>query len=48
MKISYAVTVCDEYVEIQKLLSFLLLNKRDEDEIVVQQDMGKGKVLAPL
>lgn len=47
MKISYAVTVCDEYVEIQKLLSFLLLNKRDEDEIVVQQDMGKGKVLAP-
>ena len=30
MKISYAVTVCDEFVEIQKLLSLLLKNKRKD------------------
>lgn len=39
MKISYAITVNDEIEEIQRLLSFLLLNKREEDEIVVQQDI---------
>jgi len=38
MKISYAVTVCNEFDEIQRLISFLLENKREEDEIVVQQD----------
>jgi hypothetical protein len=35
MKISYAITVCDEAVEIQRLISFLLEFKRVEDEIVV-------------
>ena len=35
MKISYAITVCNEFVEIQNLVSFLLENKRTEDEIVV-------------
>ena len=35
MKISYAITVCNEAVEIQRLISFLLENKRSEDEVVV-------------
>lgn len=40
--ISYAVTVCKEFVEIQKLISFLLDNKRAEDEIVVLYDSTNG------
>ena len=28
MKISYAITVCNEFVEIQNLVRFLLENKR--------------------
>ena len=35
MKISYAITVCNEFIEIQRLLGFLLENKRDQDEIVI-------------
>lgn len=42
MKISYAITVCNEIVEIQKLLSFLILNGREEDEIVVLFDKQAG------
>ncbi len=42
MKISYAITVCNEFVEIQNLISFLLENKRSEDEIVVLYDGGNG------
>jgi len=42
MKISYAITVCNEYEEIQKLLSTLLLNIREEDEIVVLFDKKGG------
>ena len=42
MKISYAITVCDEFIEIQKLINFLLKNKRPEDEIVVLYDINKG------
>jgi len=42
MKISYAVTVCNELVEIQKLIPFLLKNKRSEDEIVVLFDSENG------
>ena len=38
MKISYAITVCNEVEEIKKLISFLLKHKREEDEIIVQQD----------
>ena len=38
MKISYAITVCNEIEEIKRLIPFLLEHKRDEDEIVVQQD----------
>jgi glycosyltransferase involved in cell wall biosynthesis len=39
MKISYAITVCNEREEIERLISFLLKHKREEDEIVVQQDL---------
>tara|TARA_R100001015_G_scaffold19071_2_gene14518 strand:- start:828 stop:1451 length:624 start_codon:yes stop_codon:yes gene_type:complete len=42
MTISYAITVCNEFVEIQKLISFLLQHKRDEDEIVVLYDEVNG------
>jgi len=38
MKISYAITVCNEIEEIKRLIPFLLKHKREEDEIVVQQD----------
>lgn len=39
MKISYAVTVCNEFIEIQRLITFLLQHKRPQDEIVVQMDL---------
>ena len=42
MKISYAIPVCNEFVEIQQLVSFLLENKRSEDEIVVLYDSKNG------
>ena len=42
MKISYAITVCNEFVEIQKLIPFLLKHKRYEDEIVVLYDSKNG------
>ena len=38
MKISYAVTVCNEHKEIEKLLAFLFENKRTQDQVVVQMD----------
>lgn len=41
MKISYAVTVCNEFLEIQRLITFLLENKRLQDEIVVQMDLSQ-------
>jgi len=44
MKISYAIPVCNEIVEIQRLLGFLLENKRQEDEIVVLYDSINGSV----
>ena len=44
MKISYAVTVCNEFLEIQRLLKFLLENKRIQDEIVVLYDGKNGDV----
>lgn len=46
MKISYAITVKDELLEIRCLLSSLLEHKRQEDEIVIYWDnKGSGKVL---
>jgi glycosyltransferase involved in cell wall biosynthesis len=44
MKISYAITVCNEFIEIQQLLSFLLDKKRPQDEIVVQMDLSKDDI----
>ena len=47
MKISYAIPVCNEIKEIERLLEFLIKNKRDEDEIVVviDEDNGTQEVL---
>lgn len=42
MKISYAITVCNELVEIQRLLPFLIENKREVDEIVIFYDTNNG------
>jgi hypothetical protein len=42
MKISYAITVCNELEEIKQLLPFLIENKRKEDEIVVFFDSVNG------
>ena len=42
MKISYAITVCNEFLEIQKLVPFLLNNKRQQDEIVILYDQKNG------
>jgi GT2 family glycosyltransferase len=41
MKISYAITVCNELEEVKRLVNFLLSNKRKEDEIVVLADSTK-------
>ena len=40
MKISYAIPVCNEHIELEKLLSFLVKNIDENDEIVVQCDQG--------
>ena len=40
MKVSYAIPVCNEHVELEKLLSFLLKHIDENDEIVVQCDKG--------
>ena len=42
MEISYAIPVCNELKEIQRLIGFLLENKRQEDEIVVLFDSTNG------
>jgi len=38
MKISYAITVCNELKEITSLINFLLVRIDEEDEIVIQYD----------
>jgi hypothetical protein len=48
MKISYAITVCNEFVEIQRLITLLLKNKRPQDEIVVLVDMTKNEPTSEL
>jgi len=40
MKISYAIPVCNEHVELEKLLSFLVKYIDENDEIIVQCDKG--------
>jgi len=48
MKISYAITVCNEFIEIQRLITFLRKNKRLQDEIVVLVDMTKNEPTSEL
>jgi GT2 family glycosyltransferase len=43
MKISYAITVCNELEEIKRLLNFLHQHKRPKDEIVVLYDTNGSK-----
>ena len=42
MKISYAITVCNELEEVKRLVNFLLSHKRKEDEIVILFDEKNG------
>jgi hypothetical protein len=42
MKISYAITVCNEFIEIQRLVRFLLQHKRMQDNIVILFDEANG------
>lgn len=42
MKISFAITVCNELEEIKRLVPFLLENKRIQDEIVILYDEKNG------
>jgi GT2 family glycosyltransferase len=43
MKISYAITVCNELEEVKRLVNFLHSNKRTEDEIVILYDTNGSK-----
>ena len=42
MKISFAITVCNELTEIKRLVSFLMDYKRPQDEIVILYDENNG------
>ena len=42
MKISYAITVCNEEIEIQRLVTLLLKHKELQDEIVITYDTKNG------
>ena len=42
MRISYAITVCNELEEVKRLVNFLLSNKRKQDEIVILFDEENG------
>lgn len=42
MKISYAITVCDELDELKRLVNLLTANKHKQDEIVILFDQVKG------
>lgn len=42
MKISFGITVCNEYNEIKRLIPFLIHNKRIDDEIVILYDEKNG------
>ena len=45
MKISYAITVCNEHKEIERLLTFLFEHKRIEDQVIVQMDLNATNLL---
>ena len=42
MNITYAITVCNEFIEIQRLVHHLLKNKRIQDDIVILYDSKNG------
>jgi hypothetical protein len=42
MKLTYAITVCNEFTEIQELITFLLKYKRPQDSITVLYDEING------
>jgi hypothetical protein len=42
MKLSFAITVCNEEIELQKLVTFLLKHKELQDEIVITYDSKNG------
>jgi hypothetical protein len=42
MRITYAITVCNEFLEIQRLVNFLLQHKRIQDNIVILYDEANG------
>jgi hypothetical protein len=42
MKLTYAITVCNEFLEIQRLVAFLLTHKRLQDNIVILFDESNG------
>ena len=44
MRISYAITVCNEFVEIQRLVNFLIEHKHPKDEIIVLYDELNGDI----
>ena len=44
MKLSYAIPVCNEHVELERLLSFLRRTVEEGDEIVVQCDQGNTTI----
>ena len=48
MKLSYAITVCDEFLEIQRLLPFIISKKRPQDEVVVLVDLTKNSPTSEL
>ena len=47
MKITYAITVCNEQFEIIRLVEMILNNKRPEDDIVVLYDQSNGNSEIP-
>ena len=44
MRLTYAITVCNEFIEIQRLIAFLLKHKRMQDDIVVLYDSKNGDI----
>lgn len=40
MKITYAITACNEHVELERLLSMLLKTIRAQDEVIIQLDVN--------
>jgi len=40
MKISYCITACNEHQELEKLLRFLSVKVRPEDEVIIQLDVN--------